>query len=375
MRNRNIFIIAGEPSGDMRGAELLRELKPMTPDISFWGIGGDNMSSLGVELIEHVKNLSIIGVWEAILNAGKIKKQYALCVKKINERKPDAAILIDYPGFNLLMTRFLKKQNIPVIYYVIPQVWAWGEKRTKILKKYTDKIIVILDFEKQFLARRGVESDFVGHPIVKSFGRVESKKEIDLKNLTVAILPGSRESEVRNILPVMLSAARKIDNGFKNTLFTIAQTHNVKNEIYEKILAPYKDLKLEIFTDNTFKALEKSDFAVVTSGTATLETVLTLTPMVITYKSSFFTRILFDIFAKVKFVGLVNIMAGKEIAPEMIRKKFNASLISKKVIEMLENKKLLDETRTEIKALKERLGKGDAAKRAAEIIKPLLQYR
>jgi len=233
----NILIIAGEPSGDIRGAELLREIKPLIGNVSFWGIGGDRLQKEGLELIEHVRNLSIVGVWEALARIGAIRSQYKKCVKNIRQRKPVAAILVDYPGFNLRIAKHLHKQNIPVIYYIIPQVWAWGAGRVHQLKLYTDKILVLFEFEKRFLQKYNVDSDFVGHPVVDiAVTRAPEKTERD--GFTIALLPGSRESEIKSLFPDMLQSARILHDRYKGKIsFIVAENSNLAEGLYTSLLS------------------------------------------------------------------------------------------------------------------------------------------
>ncbi|MDD5633728.1 MAG: lipid-A-disaccharide synthase, partial [Candidatus Omnitrophica bacterium] len=275
--DRNILIIAGEPSGDQRASELIKELKPLTPGFSFWGFGGDLLEKEGVELIEHVRDLSLVGVWEVIKNLGKIYAQYKHLVKNIDRRKPSLAILIDYPGFNLKIAKTLKKKNIPVIYYIIPQVWAWDKKRVYTLKKYTDEILVIFRFEQTFLKKYDVNCTFVGHPLVDTALKLKNLSVLgnetaqsNNKKLCLALLPGSRKHEIDYLLPTMLQAADNIHKEIPATTFMIAENSNLDKSLYDSCLDKYVSLPVERVRNNTFGVLEKCDFAVVASGTATL---------------------------------------------------------------------------------------------------------
>ncbi|MBU0570423.1 MAG: lipid-A-disaccharide synthase [Candidatus Omnitrophica bacterium] len=361
----NILIISGEPSGDARGAELLRELKPLACDMSFWGIGGDRLRDEGLELIEHVKNLSIVGVWEALTRIGTIRSQYKKCVENIRRRKPVAAILVDYPGFNLRIAKYLSEQSIPVIYYIIPQVWAWGRGRVRQIERYTDKVLVLFEFEKHFLQKYNIASEFVGHPIVDiPVTNVPEKGKRD--NLTIALLPGSRKSEIRNLFPAMLRSARILHDHYKGKIsFIVAENSNLDKMLYTALEAEYVDLNMCHVKDDTIGALAGSDFALVTSGTATLEAAITQTPFLLLYKTAAFTAFLFYTFLNLPYVGLVNIIAGKEVAPELLQKNVTPEKISKKTLEMLADVPRMEQARNELREVKKLLGDKGAAKRAA----------
>jgi len=364
----NIFIIAGELSGDMRAAELLKELSASVPDISFWGIGGDNMALQGVELIEHIRSLSIIGVAEAIKKLPSIRKQYNKCVNEIEKRRPAAAILIDYPGFNLRMAEYLHKKGIPVIYYIIPQVWAWGQDRVKKLRKFVDKIIVLFEFEKLFLKKHGISSEFIGHPLVDRFP-ADIPAEKSPRTLTISLLPGSRVNEINTIFPVMLEASRIIrDSLDKDVRFILAETSNIGPALYDTILRNYSRLKIQRIKDNTRDALAQSDFAVITSGTATLEAALMEKPFILTYKSSLFTSICGYLFIKIPYLGLVNIIAGKTVAPEMLQYNATPDKIAAKVLELLKNGPRMEQIKKDLKKVKKSLGDKGASYRAAQSI-------
>lgn len=380
---QNILIIAGEPSGDMRGGELLKELNKSLPGISFWGIGGDHMLREGVELIEHIRKLSVVGVWEGLKSLPRTKLQLRRCVRAVQKRKPIAAILIDYPGFNLTLAKYFHDKNIPVIYYVIPQVWAWGTDRTELLKRRVDKILVLFEFEKRFLKDYGIEAEFVGHPLVdkasnrdRPYFPKQTKQKIGsvpISPITVALLPGSRETEIKNLLPVTLKAASILRKEQSGINFVLAESSNVKGSVYDSILSKYNGLDIQRIKDNTFEALERSDFAIVAAGTATLETAMMGKPLVVIYKAAVLTYFFFRFHIKIPYLGLVNIIAGKEVAPEFLQ--FNAvpEKISKKVLEIINDNELLVLIKDELKKVKTILGEKGASRRAAEAITRFLK--
>lgn len=362
---KNVLIIAGEPSGDARASELLKELKRLLPDASFWGVGGDLMAREGVDLAAHIRDFCIIGVWEAIKNLGKIKAQFRHLAGQIEERKPSFAILIDYPGFNLKIARFLCSRNIPVVYYVVPQVWAWGEWRVKELKENVDRCLTLFAFEERFLKERGVDACFVGNPLLDSYPDVTS---VPHKGFTVALLPGSRKSEITHMLPMMLGAAERISKEKSDVNFILAESSNVADWMYNDALAAHPGLKLSRVKDATYSALQLSDFALVASGTATLETAVMEKPMIISYKVPLLTEVLFKLISKMRVIGLANIIAGKEIMPELIQREATSEKVAKKTLDIIRDGSKLEEMRSELLKVKLALGPRGASKRAAETI-------
>ncbi len=373
---KNILIIAGEPSGDMRGGEVLGELKKLLPDVSFWGIGGDRMEREGVELIEHVRKLSIVGVWEAVKKLSIIREQYRNVIDNVRKRKPTLAILVDYPGFNLKLARFLHRSNIPVVYYIVPQVWAWGSWRIRSLKNYVDKALVLFDFEQRLLKEHGIDCEFVGHPLVdKAPSPItpdHPSTSLGTGELTIALLPGSRESEILNMLPTMLDAAEKIRECREDARFIVAENSNVGRALYDSALARHGGLSISRLTDDTFACLDRCDFAIVTSGTATLETAIMEKPMVIVYRTSPLTYVLARAFKRTPFIGLANIIAGKEIAPELLQKDLTPEKLSGKTLEIINDDSRMRQATEELRKVKHSLGEKGASRRAAEAISRLV---
>ncbi len=371
---KNIFIIAGEPSGDMRAGELLSELKNVMPDASFWGIGGDKMERQGVDLIEHVRNFSMVGAWEVIKKLPRIRVQYRMVTKKILERKPDLAILIDYPGFNLKIADFLHRHGIPVIYYVVPQVWAWRKNRVKILRDKVDKALVLFKFEEDFLREHGVNCECTGHPLVDKAPEPTAVSGTG-GPFTVAILAGSREHEIRSMLPVMLESAEIIRRSRTDTRFMLAESSNIDPALYKSLQSGHEGLEVSRMLDDTFGCLDKCDLAMVTSGTATLETAMMEKPMLVAYRASSLTYILFRLFMNIPFLGLVNIISGKEIAPEYLQGNATPDKLSSKILEIMYDRGLFEGMKSDLRKVKRRLGEKGASKRAAEAVKRFMEKR
>jgi lipid-A-disaccharide synthase len=369
----NILIIAGEPSGDMRAGELLKELRGLLPSVSFWGIGGDHAENAGMELIEHVSSLSVVGAMEVIRHLPAIRRQYSDVVRNVRLRKPRLAILVDYPGFNLRVARFLKSEGIPVVFYIIPQVWAWGRGRIRVMRECIDKALVLFDFEETFMRENGIDAEFVGHPLADM--RCPSTASGHERERIVALLPGSRESEVRNALPVMLAAAGQIRGRGGDISFVLAKSSNVTPGTYASALAPYAALKISSVTDDTAAALSRSVFAVVTSGTATLEAAICGVPLVIVYRTALLTYIVARSLMRVPFLGLVNLIAGKGIVPELLQNDFTPKKLSDEVLSIMNDPERLSSMKRDLLDVKNALGEKGGAKRAAEAIRRFLEER
>lgn len=369
---KNVLIIAGEPSGDARSSELLKELKKLLPDISFWGVGGDLMAREGVDLIAHIRDFCVMGVWEAVKSLGRIRSQLAHITGEIKARKPSFAILVDYPGFNLKIAHFLKSQNIPVVYYVVPQVWAWGEWRVKELKENVGRCLTLFEFEEKFLKERGVEARFVGNPLLDSY---PDATIVPHDAFTIALLPGSRKSEVTHMLPMMLGAAKIILKERSDVKFILAESSNVDPSLYESGLALLPSLKITRVKDDTYSALQLSDLVLVASGTATLETAVMEKPMIISYRVPLLTEGLFKLISKLRVIGLANIIAGKEIMPELIQRDATSEKVAGKALEIMGDRTKLEEMRSELIKVKRALGPRGASKRAAEAVSEFAQKK
>ena len=331
------YIIAGEPSGDLHGSNLMKAIKEqdISAEFSFWG--GDHMLEVDKGIVTHIRETSIMGFVEVLRNISKIKSFFKKAKSTILEFQPDVVVLIDYPGFNLRMAKWAKKKGFKVVYYISPQLWAWKKGRIKTIKKYVDEMIVILPFELDFYKENGVKVHFVGHPllpVIQSFkGKKEERLNIEDDHDIIAILPGSREQEIKKMLPEMVKAAGHFIDDFE---ICIAMAPNVERAFYESLVETLKD-KITWVENDTYSLLSKANIALVTSGTATLETALFGVPQVVCYKTS---RINYEIgkrLVDLEFISLVNLIAGKEIVPELIQDEVNAENIIDKIKRTLIN--------------------------------------
>jgi len=380
------YIISGEASGDLHGSNLVKELKKRdaAADIRCWG--GDKMEAAGATLVKHYKELAFMGFLEVIKNLGTILKNIKVCKEDILQYKPTALILIDYPGFNLRIAKWAKKQGIPVIYYISPQVWAWKENRVKLIKKCVDKMLVILPFEKEFYATWNYVVEYVGHPlveVVEEFGMrneefgirdlelglnnaeaVFTNSQLPITNSNIiALLPGSRQQEILKKLPIMLEVAKH----FPNYRFVVAKAPGLDESFYAELLKPYSNVSSVV--NKTYELLVQSKAALVTSGTATLETALFAVPEVICYKGSAFSYQIAKRLIKIKFIGLVNLIMDKEVVKELIQDELTVENLKRELNLLLTDEAKQQQLKEDYAALKKLLSQGgNASANTAESI-------
>ena len=286
MRKR-ILIVAGEASSDLHAANLVKEIKTLLPELEFFGLGGTKMENQGVRLFANIVNLAVVGFIEVLKNIRKFKAIFNQLLREVDKLNPHLAILIDYPGFNLRLANELKKRNIPIVYYISPQVWAWGRNRINIIKRLVRRMIVIFKFEEELYKKEGVAVSFVGHPLLDTI-RTDSFLPLPAGRTTISLLPGSREAEVKHLLPIMLESAKNIWERIPKSQFLILRSSTVKMDLFNQILANYQ-LPVYVFNDKTYEGLASCDFALIASGSATLESTLLEKPFLLIYKVSWFS--------------------------------------------------------------------------------------
>jgi lipid-A-disaccharide synthase len=335
--NKKLLIVTGETSGDLHAAKVVKELKLLLPNIKTSGIGGEKLKAEGVNLLYDIKELAVIGFLEIIPKLFKIRNALNLVYKYLLEEKPDLCLLVDYPGFNLKVARFAKKQGIKVVYYILPQVWAWGKGRIKTIEKYVDKGIVILPFEQQIY--KNLETRFFGHPLIDTLQTYmptnAGKTSLKVQN-KVALLPGSRKDEIRHILPIMLNCVKLLPEYEFVLPVAPGIDRNWLQSMIETYLPVDKRNKITL-SDNTCETLKNVSFALVKSGTATLETCIMKVPMVIIYKTSAISYFISRLLVKTKWIGLPNLISGKQIVPEFIQYNVNPEKIVNSMKDVLKN--------------------------------------
>lgn len=361
------YIIAGEASGDLHGSNLMKELKIKDPKAEFRFWGGDLMKEQGGTLIKHYRDLAFMGFAEVIMNLKTILGNIKFCKKDIENWKPDAVILIDYPGFNLRIAEFVRKLGIKVYYYISPQIWAWKTGRVHQIKKFVNRMFVILPFEKDFYAKYNFEVDFVGHPLLDAMKdlpetnpqQFKTENGLDDRKI-IALLPGSRQQEIKVKLPIMLS----VTQAFPDYQFVVAGAPSQDEEFYHQAVG--KDLK--IVFGKTYDLIRNSEAALVTSGTATLETALLDTPEVVCYKGN---RISYEIGKRVvkfvKYISLVNLIMDREVVKELIQSDLTAKNLKTELNHILSEPKR-SQILNDYKLLRKKLGGPGASERTAELI-------
>jgi lipid-A-disaccharide synthase len=361
------YIIAGEASGDLHGSNLIGEIKKLDSTAEFRCWGGDLMQQKGAVIVRHYRDLAFMGFLEVILNLRKILGNLSFCKNDILNYKPDAVILIDYPGFNLRIAGFLHEQKIPVIYYISPQVWAWKQSRVKTIRKVVDKMIVILPFEKDFYAKHGIEVEFSGHPLLDALA--ENASGLVLPNTgkrIVALLPGSRRQEIKKVLPLMLS----VTDYFRDIEFAIAGVPSLGEDFYKKLMP---GSNLPVVMNRTYDLLRQSSAALVTSGTATLETALIGTPQVVCYKGGTVSYLIARQLIKVKFISLVNLIMDRLVIKELIQNELNRKNLKTELGLLLNDPTYRKTILSDYDLLREKLGGHGASAKAASIVVDFLK--
>jgi len=370
--NKNLMIIAGEVSGDLHGSSLVRELKKMDSNLNIYGIGGDRMKSEGMELIYHINKMAFLGFAEVVKHLPFIKRVQKDLIRIIKEKKIKSVVLIDYPGFNLNFAKKLKELNLNVIYYISPQIWAWGAKRINKIKRFVNKMIVVFPFEEKFYSDAGVKVEFVGHPLLERINEHKflSKEELfkkfnlDKSKEILLILPGSRLHEVEKIFPECIKAAKKIAEEFNLQIVT-AGSPNIEEEVYNNLSENFGS---KIITDHTYDLMRYAKFGIIKSGTSTLEAALFGIPMVIVYKTGFITYSIGKNLVKVKNIGMANIIAEEKIVPELVQNEANEENIYKESKKILSDEHLYNTIKQKLSKVKEKLGTEGASPKAARLI-------
>lgn len=365
------YIIAGEASGDLHASNLMKELKVLDSTADFRCWGGDLMKMQGAQLVKHYRDLAFMGFTEVLMNIRTILKNIELCKKDVMNYQPDVLILVDYPGFNLRIAEFAKANHLRVFYYISPQVWAWKQSRVFKIKKVVDRMFVILPFEKEFYKEFDYDVDFVGHPLldaVASYEKGTEKKAVEAIRPVIALLPGSRKQEIETMLPLMLSMQKH----FKAYQFVIAGAPSQQESIYQyhiqEAAKRSPDIKeIKVVYNQTYQLLKQSHAALVTSGTATLETALFNVPEVVCYKGGAISFAIARQLVKVKFISLVNLIMDREIVKELIQNELNEINLKEELDKLLTSssrKRML----SDYEELKIRLGGAGASAKTAQLM-------
>ncbi len=379
------MVIAGEVSGDQHAAGLIREFTMINPGVHFYGVGGDRMAEEGCENIYSVNEVAFLGLAEVVRHLPFIRKMMKRLLSEYHKRKPIALVLVDYPGFNL---RFVEKirsipelRHIPVLYYISPQVWAWHASRVKKIAHLVDRIAVIFDFEVPIYEKVGLKADFVGHPLLESINTIDDNEtfrhnlRVSIDDPLLALLPGSREQEIKRLLPVFLRSYLIIKQKVNSVKAAVGCSPGVEKILYRDLIAR-EDLNMDelpLLYGQTADLLAHSDVALVASGTATLETAIKGTPMVMAYKVSPMTYWIGRFLVKIPNIALVNVVAGKRVIPEFVQDEAKPEAIAAELINLIKDPARRQKMMEDLTQVKAKLGEQGASKKVAEILAEMIQ--
>lgn len=369
---KKILIVAGEPSADRHAAALVKAVHSKLPDVEFIGIGGPMMKQEGVRIIFDANKIAVVGISEVVRHLGMIKDAFNKVIRASRDEKVLLAVLIDFPDFNLRLAKKLDNLGIPLVYYISPQIWAWRKGRINKIKRYFKKVLVIFKFEESLYRTAGIDVKFVGHPLTNHVNLTAAPEEIRKKyNIpgnarVIAMLPGSRSSEIKRHLGIMIMAVEllKPSNSDIYPIIPVLSTHA---EFVQNILKEYR-FDAKVIVDDTYNAVGISYFAIVASGTATLETALLDVPMVIIYKVSFFSHMVAKLLLSITRIGIVNIITDEDIVPELVQSDLKPRKLANLVGKYLKNEEAYNKMKHDYLKLKSILGDSEASHEAAEEI-------
>ncbi|MDP8246222.1 MAG: lipid-A-disaccharide synthase [Candidatus Hinthialibacter antarcticus] len=364
-RPLNLFISVGEESADHHGAHVVEALRQMQPDIKWFGFGGKALKQQGVDILYPLPDLALIGFVEVIKRLPTLFHVRAIAEKSWDERKPDAVILIDYPGFHLHLAKRAQERGIPVFYYIAPQAWAWREKRVETMRETIKRLFVIFPFEEHFFQSRGVDAQFVGHPLLDRIPPTPAQDRAPLERPVVGLLPGSRKNELKRLLPTLLSAAKRLRKQKPETQFFLPLAETLPESFLQNFDLPDW---LEVGRDPDYARRKQLTFAWTASGTATMENALLGLPMAVVYRSGAVNAFLARRLIRVPYIGMVNLIAQKGICPEFIQEQCHPEQLARHAEEFLSDAQRYQEMIDDLNALRQKLGGENAAQRAAQAI-------
>jgi len=379
--NQTVWLITGEASGDMHAAGLVHQLKQQSATLQFKGVGGPALEAEGMVLLHHINELAVMGFSEVVLKLPHILKLFRGLVRRMRAERPQAVILVDFPDFNLRLARKAWQLGIPVIYYISPQLWAWRRNRIKSIKKYVTAMMVIFPFEADFYRQNGVEAYFTGYPLAEKIEHIVSQQPPDVERITpptgavvIGILPGSRHSEVKKILPVMIEGMKLVQQKFPETLFLLPLASTVDPDIVTPIVNDFQG-NLTITTGNTYSVMSQADFIFVASGTATLEAACLTVPMVVVYRVSTLSYLIARSLIRVDHIAMTNLVAGRRLVPELVQADFSAANLFEQARLLIEGPERRQRIRTDLAEIRNKLHTKDAYKNAAAYFLEVLRRR
>jgi lipid-A-disaccharide synthase len=378
MKPKKILMVAGEVSGDLHGAHLMEAVRQIDPETQFFGVGGESLERNGMKLLYHAHSLSVVGITEALFKLKTVLKALQGLKKSLDRERPDLIILIDFPEFNLRMAKIANRKGIPVLYYISPQVWAWRPGRVKLIAQRVKKMIVFFPFEVPLYKAAGVDVEWVGHPlldIVKpTLSREAAFKQfgLDPKQRTIGLLPGSRVNEVERLLPPLLASAELLQKEISGLQFIIPLASGLNEKTFSPWMS-HSPVPVKLIEGWTYDVMNISELLITASGTATLEGAILGKPMIIVYKVSLISSWVGRALIRVNHIGLVNLVAGKEIAPELIQGDVTPERIAEEVLRILKDSALRHRITEAMVQVRQNLGEPGAAQRAARIVISMLR--
>lgn len=376
--NKKIFIVAGEASGDLHGADLTRALLTLDPEVTILGMGGGQMRRAGVKILVDAGELAAVGITEALSRFVALTRTFQQLRRALASEHPGLLILIDFPDFNFWLARASRRIGIPVLYYIGPQVWAWRKGRIRTLKRLVEKMLIIFPFEEALYREAGVPVTFVGHPMLDRLRDVPTRDEArrqmgcDASDLIVGLLPGSREGEVRHHLPVLIEAVAQIAQAKPEAQFLLAVAESLPSRLTESLLQG-SDTRIRTLQGQTYQVMRAADLLIIASGTATLEAGLLGTPMIIIYRVSRLSWWAGRLLVDVPSIGMVNLVAGKRVVPELLQRDLTPERVAKTAVELLHSPTALGAIREDLQGIRGRLGEEGASQRAAQEVLKTLQ--
>jgi lipid-A-disaccharide synthase len=380
MKSKKILMVAGEVSGDLHGAHLVEAIHRLDPEVQFLGVGGEGLERAGMKLLYSSRALSVVGITEVLPKIRSILTAFKILKQSLDREKPDLVILIDFPDFNLRLAKAAHRRNIPVLYYISPQVWAWRSGRVKQISRWVKKMIVFFPFEVPIYREAGVDVEWIGHPLVDIARPTLLREEafrrfgLDPARRTIGLLPGSRASEITRLLPILLASAQHLEKEIKAVQFIIP----LASSIPKAMLTPFINkipIPFTLIDGQTYDVMNISELLITASGTATLEGAVVGTPMVIIYKVSKLSYWIGRALIHVDHIGLVNLVAGRRIVPELIQKEANPRRIADEALQILKDPARRQEMRRAMAEVREHLGEPGATERAARIVYSFVQNR
>ncbi len=375
MRPSRLLVSCGEPSGDFYGAEVVRHLRMTEPGLEVFGLGGDRLQAQGASLLAHTRDLAMVGITEVVRHVVRLHRLFGRVVRQIDARRPDVAVLVDYPDFNLRLARQLKARGVPVVYYVSPQIWAWKGGRIRTIRETVTRMLVIFPFEEDLYRRAGVNVTFVGHPLVDAVQEVPERSAflreqgLDPRRPVVALLPGSRRAEVAHNLPPLAGAAALLAARRPDLQFLLARAPGLDDYLFD---GPLAGTPVRVLEGHSHAVVRSAAVALVASGTATVETALLGTPMVVVYRLSPLTYFLGRPFVHVDRYAMPNLVAGRLVVPELIQSDFTPQRVASEALSLLEDRSRAEAMRRDLADVRLKLGGPGGSQKAAALVRELL---